>query len=598
MSTQRQDMSRFSTMLRKTDMKAEVEILKNKLIAEKKKRKQLAAEFKKQITVLAALHETTLGLMNHLNIDDLLEAILRRAAELMNTEHGYMYLLDETEYTMSMRIGLGMYTNSRITHIEKGKAFGGEVWRKGKPLTLDDYAAWSGRVQGKEWDCLHAAIGAPLKTHGKVAGVIGFGSTDTKRRFKHDEVLLLGRFAEIASVALENARLFNALENELKERRRTEAQLHLSTERLNAIFKNAKDYIYIKNENLLYEDINPAMKNALGIRNSDIISKSSYDIFELPLAQRLEESDKAVMSGEIVEEEFETVLKGKPAVIHNIKVPLKNLDEKVIGIFGIARDITDRKIADMKINAAKEAVARAEKMASLGAMAAGISHEINQPLNSIKVTSSGIIYLREKGIDQEIEAIIEDVRNISRQADHIDDIIKNLRSFIHAKNESKATKLQLCDMTEAIDLALKLMGNQLLSKGIVLNQCFEPELPRVYANKTGLVEVIVNLLINAMETLDEIENIEKVITIILYTRNGYLYMEVADNGPGIPPDIVSRIFEPFFTSKKKGESMGLGLSIIRSIVESYGGNIKVVDSSASGGTFQVQLPAAEKKNEG
>lgn len=574
---------------------SEIEILRKTLSAEQQEKMLLNGELKRLAIVIESLHETTLGLMNHRNIGELLEAILKRAAHLAGTSDGYMYLLNKSKNTMEMKIGIGMFAIQRIYNLEKAEGFGGKIWRTGKPCTIDNYASWQGRLTDPKWDCLRAVIGVPLKSKEEVVGIIVLTTINPRRRFTNDELLHLGRFAEIASVALENARLFHALENELKERRRTEAQLHLSTERLNAIFNNAKDYIYIKNENLLYVDINPAMKNALGINSSDIMDKSSYDIFELPLAQRLAESDRAVMGGEIVEEEFETMLMGKPAVIHNVKVPLKNPDEKVIGIFGIARDITDRKLADMKINAAKEAVARAERMASLGAMAAGISHEINQPLNSIKVTSSGIIYLHEKGIGQEIEAIMEDVRNISRQADHIDDIIKNLRSFIHAKNESKATELQLCDMEEAIDLSLKLIGNQLSTRNIILNQCLEPGLPKVYANKTGLVEVIVNLLINARETLDAVENIDKFVTIRLYTQNGYVYMEIADNGPGIPDDIVNKIFEPFFTSKKKGESMGLGLSIIKSIVESYGGNIKVVNNSASGGTFQVQLPVAEKR---
>ena len=579
-------------MSEKTDMKTETQILRKKLVTEKKKRKQLDIEFKKQRTVIASLHETTLGLMHRHKIDELLEAILKRAAELMDTANGYMYLLDDKKNTMTMKIGLGLYANSRIFNLEKGKALGGKIWRTGKPATVDNYAMWHGRIQDQQWDCLRACIGAPLKSQDKVAGVIGLSSTDPKQKFGRDEILLLGRFAEIASVALENARLFHALENELKERRRTEAELYLSTERLHAVFNNAKDFIYIKNEDLLYVDINPAMKNALGIKTSDIADKSVYDIFELPLAQRLAESDKSVMCGETVEEEFETVLMGKSAVIHNIKVPLKNSTERVIGIFGIARDITDRKLADMKINAAKEAVARAERMASLGVMAAGISHEINQPLNSIKVTSSGIIYLHKNEISQDIEGIMEDVRSISRQADLIGDIIRHVRSFIPAKDESKAMELQLCDMAEAIDMSLRLVGNQLSDLCIRLNQCLEPGLPKVYANKTGLVEVIVNLLINAMETLDATDNLNKIIAIRLYTQGEYVYTEIADNGPGVPNGITNRIFEPFFTTKKKGESMGLGLSIIKSIVESYGGSIKLISNSTSGGTFQVQLPVA------
>lgn len=576
---------------------SEVGTLRKRLLAENEKRRQIQNKFKKQGALIASFHETTLGLLNHRKIDELLEAILKRASELMDTANGFIYLANDNRDTLEMKIGLGLYADSRINFIKKGEALGGEIWETGKPLTIDNYAAWPRRVRDPKWDCLRAVIGAPLKSHDKVAGVIGLSGTNPSRKFEREEVLLLGRFADIASIALENARLFNALENELKEHRRTEAELHLSTERLNAVFNNARDYIYIKNDKLSFIDMNPAMINALGINGADKLHELENEIYRFPLAQRLSVSERNVMGGGTVEEEFETVIMGKHAIIHNIMVPLKNSNEKIIGIFGIARDITDKRSSEMKISAAKEAVARAERMASLGVMAAVMSHEINQPLNSIKVTSSGIIYLHKNEIDQDLEGVIEDVRNISKQADHIGEIIRHVRSFIHEKNDSKSMELQMCDLAESIDMSLRLVGNQLSVLRINVNQFIEPGLPNVCANKTGLVEIVVNLLINAMENLDSMDNPNKIISVKLYSQDNNVVLEIADNGPGVPTEIVNRIFEPFFTTKKKGESMGLGLSIIKSIVETCGGHISLIENSASGKIFQVKLPTAQIKTE-
>lgn len=580
-------------MVRRPSKKADIDLLSIELENERGKVLRLENEMERLRTVIESMHETTLGLMNRLRIDDLLEAILKRATNLAGTPDGYMYLLDRNRNTMEMKIGVGMYEKSRIYNMEAGKGFGGEIWKTGKPLTLDNYSTWKGRLEDRRWDNLKAVIGVPLKSDNEVVGIIVLSTTDATRRFSRNDLSMLGRFAEIASVALENARLYFALENELKERIRAENELHSSTERLHAIFNNARDYIYIKNERLEYIDINQAMSNMLGISRGLLLCKSDSDLFDSRTSKILSETDHMVLTGETIEEELEMHVSGKTLYLHNIKIPLRKKDGHITGIFGIARDVTDRKRAEQEIHSAKEAVARIERLASLGAMAAGISHEISQPLNSIKVTATGITYLRDRGIHQDIDDIMRDVRQISSQADLISDIIKHVRAIIHAKNESDIIEQESCTLEEALTMAFQLVGNQLVSHGIEVNIYLASNVPAVYANKTGLVEVIINLLINALEALDMPEKKEKVIEVKLSARNERVYLQIADNGPGIPKNIQSKIFEPFFTTKSRGKSMGLGLSIMQSIVESYGGSLMTSENVPSGAVFEISLPAAK-----
>jgi len=573
------------------DTDSEVYLLRKQLKAERTEKKQLNSAFNKLSTIIESLHETTLGLMNRYRIDDLLETILKRAVLHAGTSDAYMYLLNEDKTTMEMKIGIGLYENERIYDLQKGKGFGGEIWRSGKPLTLDNYASWPNRFNDSRWDCLRAVIGVPLKSEDKVFGIIVLSTTDPQKKFTRDEILQLSRFAEIASLALENAHLYNALENELNEHRKTELELHQSMERLRALFNNAKDYIYIKNNKFVYTDINPAMVDVLGRKDDEIIGKSDNEIFDSATAQRLIKSDISVLQGEASEEEYEIDISGKQICLHNVKVPLRNKDGEIIGIFGIARDVTDRNYAEMQIQSAKEAVSRAERMASLGVMAAGISHEINQPLNSIKVTSTGITYLHKKGIIQEVEEIIEDVSNISKQADLIEDIVSNVRSFVLANKESKT--IEPCHFSEAIVMSLSLMGSQLSAHGIRVKEKIELNVPMVYASKTSLVEVVINLLRNSMEALDTVYRDDKCIEIHLFSKNGIVYLHILDNGPGLSSDVIDNIFEPFYTTKKQGESMGLGLSILQSIIESYGGSIKVDRNVSCGAKFVIEIPPVE-----
>ncbi len=238
---------------------------------------------------------------------------------------------------------------------------------------------------------------------------------------------------------------------------------------------------------------------------------------------------------------------------------------------------------------AKETQARIEKLSSLGSMAAGVSHEINQPLNSIKLLSSGILYSLHKGgrfDPAEIRRVIEE---ISRQADRITSIINQIRSFIRRDNSSRAP----CNVNDAIAQSLGLVGTQITNHGIKVCRELARKLPAVLVPPTALEEVLVNLLVNAMQALDKVERPDKLITIRTRLEDGVI-IEVADNGPGISAEILEKVFEPFVTTHTGGENWGLGLSIAHALITACSGNISVTTGDA-GTTFRVQLPAVPEK---
>jgi C4-dicarboxylate-specific signal transduction histidine kinase len=269
-----------------------------------------------------------------------------------------------------------------------------------------------------------------------------------------------------------------------------------------------------------------------------------------------------------------------------IKVPLKDKNGNVVGICGVMRDITERKKAEAAMLEAKEAVARSEKLASLGVMAAGITHEINQPLNSIKLSATGILYWYKHNKQRSIEDIMEEVEEISIQADRIDHIIKHLRSLAHNR-ESLA--LRPCDLNKVVKLALDFVGSQLAAHGIEVCELLARELPFILGSLTGLEEAVINLLVNAMQALDLVESVDKKIFIKTeYDTN--VVLEISDNGLGIKPEIKEKIFDPFFTTKISGENMGFGLSIVHSTVTSCDGKIDVISDGQCGTTFRLVFP--------
>lgn len=240
----------------------------------------------------------------------------------------------------------------------------------------------------------------------------------------------------------------------------------------------------------------------------------------------------------------------------------------------------------------QEQTARAHKLASLGTISAGIAHEINQPLNSIKVIAEGMLYWHKRGHTLELEKVIKNLQKISAQSSRIDEIIKHMRSFVRVGN---VTDLVPCDLNEAFKGALDLLGSQLSSHGIEVEKSLEKKLPQVLGNPRRIEEVIVNLLVNAMQALDKVDRADKEILCRTLFEDKRLIFEISDNASGIDKEICDKIFDPFFTTKAPGEGMGLGLSIVQSIVTSYNGEIKVSNNDKGGATFRVELPSMENK---
>jgi len=252
----------------------------------------------------------------------------------------------------------------------------------------------------------------------------------------------------------------------------------------------------------------------------------------------------------------------------------------------VGQDITEKVKARQEMQAAKEANVRAEKLFSIGTMAAGISHEIKQPLNCIKLISSGILYLLKQGEKSHPEEFSEQITEISNQTDRITNIIKNLRSFI-SNNEHE---LVPCSLNTSIEMALGVIEKQLAVHEVTLQKDLQENLPEVLAISTGLEEIIVNLLVNAMQALDTVDKKNKQITIRTYFSTTVI-LEISDNGPGIDPVLGKTIFESFVSTKLHEENLGLGLAIVNNLVTAYFGTIEVTSNKMSGATFIVSLPA-------
>jgi PAS domain S-box-containing protein len=180
-------------------------------IRDNTERKRMEEALRRQTEYLAALHETTLGLINRLDSQDLLRALITRAGQLLGTPHGFLYLVNPDQQVLECRVGVGVFRGILGSTLKLGQGLSGKVWQTGQPLLIEDYQEWNERAEDLklEYDALRVVMAVPLKSGAQTTGVLGLAChRETGQTFTAEEKDLLARFAELASLALDNARLY------------------------------------------------------------------------------------------------------------------------------------------------------------------------------------------------------------------------------------------------------------------------------------------------------------------------------------------------------------------------------------------------------
>ncbi len=234
---------------------------------------------------------------------------------------------------------------------------------------------------------------------------------------------------------------------------------------------------------------------------------------------------------------------------------------------------------------------QAGKLTTLGEMAAGIAHELNQPLNVMKIGSDFLREMVNTGRTISNEDLNTVTEEISAQVARASAIIHHMREFARVADVS-AYKV---DINEPIRDVFKILGQQLKLRQIEIELDLDEALPPIMADHNKLEQVLINFVINAMDAMeDTMPDSTRLLTIRSFTDNGDVIVTVSDTGSGIPEDIMDRVFEPFFTTKGVAKGTGLGLSISYAIVKDYGGTIGLESESGVGTIFELRFPAVAK----
>lgn len=368
--------------------------------------------------------------------------------------------------------------------------------------------------------------------------------------------------------------------------RSAERERTLSESRFRKVFQGSPIPISIFRQNDgVIVDVNPAWEETMHVSRAAAIGSTHKDVgFTIEALSGHDIGDYLAMGKALRDFEQDVVLPDGTRRLISVSTELLDLHGEPCFI-SMAQDVTNRHEADE----ARRMLSRATRIGILGELTASIAHEVNQPLGAIlsNTEAAELILQSEAPPLDEIRAILADIRRDDIRAS---EVIRQVRAMV-SHGETRHVPLAIAELTERV---VAMVRHDCKRRGIRVDCHSAPDLPQVSGEKVQLEQILLNLLINAMDALTDPDLTPREIHVRMeHANNGQVRVTVADTGPGIPPEMRRRIFDSFVTTKKDG--MGLGLALSRSIAEAHGGTLVLDDSPSSGATFHLILPSSHDK---
>jgi PAS domain S-box-containing protein len=406
----------------------------------------------------------------------------------------------------------------------------------------------------------------PFKAKERTLGYLGLGKTHSGDFLSSEDIDLLQTLTEYVSVALENGQLYESLEKKALE--------------YQALTDFSESIIESINAGVLTCDLegkvgswNSAMERLFGLARSDAVGKSLEAIFPAELLVELPRASDAQSVLSLYKFRLRRPV-GQTLIVNISAVPLVGKDGQVLGRLLIFNDLTER------VNLEDQLI-QAEKLSSIGLLAAGVAHEVNTPLAVI--TSQAQMLQRQFPADDARSPVLD---KIIKQAFRASEIVNNLLKFSRVSG-SEYTEL---DLNKLVRETLSLVEPMLRASKISVQAQLCSSLHFVHANPGKLQQVFMNLIMNARDAMPRGGEL----TIATECEDSSVRVEVSDNGVGISSEHLSKIFDPFFTTKATSRGTGLGLAVTYGIIREHSGKIDVRSTVGQGTSFRVEFPVARK----
>ncbi len=618
---------------------SELESANAALCAENSSRTIAEQNLQKKSVRSSALAEALAAIMSQSSLENLLEMLLVQTGRQIGCPNGFIYLVDNTGEAMTMLAATGFFQAHLKIRLRIDEGLGGTVLRQEKTVIVPDYSVWPQRMSGINREQIKAIVGCPLKTSKRVEAVISF-AYDDERNFEPDDIEFIERIAAVGAIAVERFHLYNNLQRELAERVKTEEDLERSRNYYFSLFEQFPGMIwqalteerhgYYFNERWLKftghgfpdeldtgwmksvhpDDIEPLMK----IHRSAYARRSAYEAH-----YRLRRGDRQYRW------------------IAEIASPLYDFRNHFSGYMGGCFDVTDREELQHELSLKNQELQQAllenrrtqsklihqEKLAGIGQLAAGVAHEINNPLafvnsnihtldhymrslldllplcdETIRVCASSSDpdchsagqRMAEAKKTPSLAAMLADYPDLYAETltglDRVKGIVDSLRSFSRV---DQGASLAEYDLNAGVNSTLLVAYNEYKYTAVVHKEL--GDVPKFQAIGGQINQVLLNLIVNAAQAIhSQNRNNPGVIYVKTFVEAEHATCEIFNDGPPIPDEVASHLFEPFFTTKPVGEGTGLGLSISYDIIVNiHKGNISFT-SDDNGTVFRIELP--------
>ena len=416
---------------------------------------------------------------------------------------------------------------------------------------------------------LRSQMLAPLTSNDAVIGVVALSST-RQHAFGHREQAILERLASQITPAVENARLYQ----EAQTRNLEIERLNESTTRI--LESNPSALVVMRGEERKVVMVNDSFCVGFKLVKKEIEGKPLLQILNWVGIEEWIRESLASSSGEGQKEMRYTDQDGNDRWFLVYAVPLQVDDDTAHEeeVLLVLNDVTEQKQQQERLQGHS-------RLASVGELAAGVAHEINNPLAAVLGLSELI------QMENASPSVTEDARKIQEAAERAARIVQNLLSFARKQESAKG----YLHVASVVDRAIELKSHDFRLNNINLTTKHSNRVPLTMIDELQMIQVVLNILNNASQAI--IENQESgEITATTSLKNGKIRISITDNGPGIAPEILQYIFDPFFTTKQVGQGTGLGLSICYGIVREHGGELWAESKPGKGATFHIELPLA------
>src|SRR5579871_164726 len=518
-------------------------------------------------------------LSSETDLDAMLASVGDRLLHTLSIKH-LAFFLDEGGESPSFHLKKAMGPNARLSNVRPAELdLSFLTWKLPDAYLFFERTRHQLDAVSRSWPAsVRKTIGdldltyyLPCTIRGRTIAYMGISRTTDGDYLSSVDLELLVTLAGYVGIAIENASLYRSLQLKVEE-----------YERLKEFSENIVESI---NVGILAADLddrveswNSQIERLTGIARADAVGKTLAELFPLDLVEQFER----VRGDTGVHNVYKFVLKPlsvngngggvkrRETILNLAIAPLVSKDQQQIGRLVIFDDITDRSELEQRL-------VQADKLSSIGLLAAGVAHEVNTPLAVISTYAQ--MLAKQVGEDSQKSLILD---KIAKQTFRASEIVNSLLNF----SRTSTTSFGDVNVNRVIQETLSLLDHQLQKSGIQVTAQLDADLPAVHGNGGKLQQVFLNLFLNARDAMPGGGTLE----VRTWSEDSSAKIEVADTGGGIAPEHLNRIYDPFFTTKAARKGTGLGLSVTYGIIQEHGGSIEVSNRRSGGARFRLDLP--------